>query len=331
MNPTPGDVHVNAPLTNLSIAYIQSNDNFIAARVFPNIPVSKQSDRYYTYERGDFNRDEMQERAPGTESVGSGYNVDNTPTYYCRVYAFHRDVPDQMRANADAALNPDREAMIFVTQKALIKREKVWTNTYFKPGVWAFEKTGVAANPNGTQKLRWDDAASTPIEDVSDAKRAMMEETGFEPNKLTLGRAVYDKLRNHPDIVDRIKYGQTAVGDRSPAKVNRQTLASLFEVDEILVCNAIENTAAEGAAPVHTFIGGKHALLTYAPAEAGLMTPSAGYTFSWTGYLGAGNEGTRIKTFRMENLESDRVEIQAAFASKLVGTDLGYFFATIVG
>jgi hypothetical protein len=41
--------------------------------VFPNIPVQKKSDRYYTYDRGDFNRDEMEERAPGTESEGSGY------------------------------------------------------------------------------------------------------------------------------------------------------------------------------------------------------------------------------------------------------------------
>ena len=64
MQPTPSDVHVNAPLTQISIAFLQNASDFIATRVFPNIPVSKQSDRYYTYERGDFNRDEMAERAP---------------------------------------------------------------------------------------------------------------------------------------------------------------------------------------------------------------------------------------------------------------------------
>ena len=69
MNPTPGDVHVNVPLTNISIAYLQNASNFIASRVFPNIPVQKQSDRYYTYDRGEFNRDEMKERAAGTESA----------------------------------------------------------------------------------------------------------------------------------------------------------------------------------------------------------------------------------------------------------------------
>lgn len=327
MNPTPGDVHVNAPLTNISIAYLQSAANFVADRIFPNIPVSKQSDRYYTYDRGEFNRDEMQERAPGTESEGGGYTVDNTPTYYAPVYAFHRDVPDQLRANADSVLAPDKEATIFVTQKALIKREKLWVGKFFRASLWSHERTGVAGNPANTGEFKqWNDAASTPIEDVRRAKREMMEDTGFEPNKLVLGRAVYDALLDHPDIVDRLNRGQTT----GPALVNKAALAALFEIETIEVMNAIENTAREGQAPSHSFIGGKHALLVYAAPTPGLMTPTAGYTFSWTGFLGAGAQGGRIKSFRMEALESDRVEIQMAFDQKLVGADLGYFFAGAV-
>jgi hypothetical protein len=124
MNPVPGDVHVNTPLTNISIAFLQSAENFVATRVFPNIPVTKQGDRYYTFDRGEFNRDEAEERAPGTESAGGSYTLDNTPTYFANVYAFHKDIPDQVRANADAVLDPDREATEYVTHKALIKREK---------------------------------------------------------------------------------------------------------------------------------------------------------------------------------------------------------------
>ena len=55
--PTPGDVHVNTPLTQISIAYLQQQDQFVAAQVCPVIPVAKQSDRYYVYNRGDFFRD----------------------------------------------------------------------------------------------------------------------------------------------------------------------------------------------------------------------------------------------------------------------------------
>lgn len=328
MQPTPGDVHVNTPLTNISIAYMQSAANFIGTSAFPNIPVQKQSDRYYTYDRGDFNRDEMQERAPGTESAGGGYNVDSTPTYFCRVYAFHKDVHDQVRANADSALAPDREATQFVTQKAMIKREKVWAASYFKTGVWGKDINGVASGASaGTSEIHWSDASSTPIESVRAAKRAVLEKTGYEPNKLILGKPVYDALLDHVDIIDRLKYGQTS---GAPAMANRARLAELFEVDEIMVSKAIENTAAEGASETSAFILGKHALLCYATPTPGLQTPTAGYTFSWTGYMGASSDGVRIKQFRMENLESDRVEIQMAFDCKLVGSDLGYFWNGIV-
>jgi len=127
--PTPGDVHVNTPLSNISVAYMQDANSFISHKVFPNIPVLKQSDRYYVYDRGEFNRDEMAERAPGTESAGGSYKLDNTPTYYCTERAFHKDVPDSVRANSDSVLSPDRDATIFCTTKYLIKREVTWASS----------------------------------------------------------------------------------------------------------------------------------------------------------------------------------------------------------
>jgi hypothetical protein len=327
MQPTPGDVHVNAPLTNISVAFIQSAADFIASRVFPNIPVSKQSDRYYTYNRGDFNRDEMDLRAPGTESAGSGYSLDNTPTYFADRYSVHKDIPDEVRANADAALNPDREATVFVTTKALIKREKLFVAKYFKTSVWGTDITGASSNPGSGQVLQWNDANSDPIKNVRDAKRTIRQSTGFEPNKLVLGRAVYDALVDHPDVIDRVKYGQTA---GAPAKGTLAALAALFEIEEILVMNAIENTAKEGQTATHAFIGGKHAMLCHSASSPGLMTPTAGYTFSWTGLMGNGIEGNRIRQFRLEREGVDRVEIDMCFDQKLVAAELGLFFSGIV-
>lgn len=329
--PTQSDVHVNTPLTNISIAFMQSVNSFIADKVFPNVPVQKQSDRYYTYDRGMFNRLEMRQRAPGTETSGIGYKVDNTPSYYCDVWGVHHDVHDQIRANADSVIAPDRDATNLLSMQALLRKEVSWASSFFTTGIWTTDITGVASSPTGSQRLQWNDANSDPIKDISDGKRVVNESTGFEPNKLTMGRAVYDALKLHPDIVDRIKYGgQAASGSGNPARVNVQSLAALFEVEEILVMNAIRNTANEGQTNAHSYIGGKNALLTYSPGSAGLQVPSAGYTFSWTGYLGASDRGARVSSFRMPHLKSDRVELEMSFQQKLIAADLGYFFATIV-
>ena len=47
-------------------------------------------------------------------------------------------------------------------------------------------------------------------------------------------------------------------------------------------------------------------------------------------YLGAGPSGNRIKRFRMEQIASDRIEGEMAFAAKLVAADLGVFFEDAV-
>ncbi len=341
IRPSRSDVHINKPLTNISIAFLQSSDKFIASRVFPNIPVSSKSDAYFTYDRGEFNRDEMEERAPGTESAGGGYDIGNA-TYYARERAYHKDVADTIRANADTPINLDREATEYVTQKGLIKREVTWNATYFASGqtpgsIWTFVADGDdtptppatfdPTNASNNQLQFWNQAASTPIEDVRLMKRTVLESTGFQPNVMTLGRPVFDILVDHPDIVGRLDRGQTPVG---PAMANKAQLAALFELDEILVMDSIQNTAKEGQTAVHAFIGGKNALLSYRPPTPGIMTPSAGYTFSWSAPFGAGADGMRISRFRMEHLKSDRVEIEMAYDQKLVAADLGAFFNAIV-
>ncbi len=324
-NPTQGDVHVNGPLSSVSIAFMQSADAFVADRAFPRLAVAKQTDSYFTYDRGYFNRAEMEKRAPGAESAGASYAIGQA-SYSCDVWALHRDVADQVRANADSPISLDREATELLTLQGLLRKEKEWAGAHFVTGAWTTELAGVAATPGAGQFLRWDDAASTPIEDVRTGIRTVHESTGFRPNRMVLGRQVYDSLLDHPDIVGRLDRGQTS----GPAMVMKESLAALFEIDEILVMDAIENTAAEGVPNVHAFIGGKNALLLYTPRTPGLMIPSAGYTFTWNGLLGGGALATRISRMRVDLRKSDRIEIEMAFDQKKVAADLGAFFLDAV-
>lgn len=329
-NPTAGDVHVNRPLTQISVAFMQDAGNFVAGKIFPNIPVTAQSDLYYSYDRGEFNRDEMVARADGTESAGGGYTLDSKGNYFATVYSFHKDVSDRQRANADAPLNLDRDATAYVTTKALIKREKIFVQNFFKTGIWNFNRNGVASSPvAGTSVLQWNNASSTPIEDIRSAISDMLQSTGFEANSLVLGYQTWAALQDNPDLVERVKFSG-GVSNNTPAKISTRAVADLLDLNNIFVMKSIENTAQQGQTATNVFIGGKHALLCYAAPSAGIMTPTAGYTFSWTGYLGAGNQGNRIKMFRMEALASDRVEIEIAFDQKVISKDLGYFFNGVV-
>lgn len=324
---TPGDVHVNTPLTNISVAYSQEDQAFVADRVFPIIPVAKQSDVYYTISRAEFNRNEAAIRAPGTPTSGGAYSVDADSSYFCDVYGFHQDIPDQLRGNADSVLSLDAMATEYVTRKIMINKEVNWASTFLTTG-WLVDRAGQDSGPTGNQFLQWDDAASTPIEDIRESKKDILAASGYLPNTLVLGYEVFNKLIDHPDIVDRVKYGQTP---GSPATIDTSDLAAVLKIPNVMVMWGIYNSADEGATESEAFIGGKKALLCYSAPRPGLMTPSAGYTFTWTGYLGAGANGSRIKRYRRpEEYASDRVEIEAAYDQKVISTDLGVYFYTAV-
>jgi len=69
-------------------------------------------------------------------------------------------------------------------------------------------------------------------------------------------------------------------------------------------------------------------LLFYRPPNPGVEVASALYTLTWRQYAGNAN-GTRIKKYRDENKASDMVEIESAFAHKVVAADLGVYIVTI--
>lgn len=312
--PTSSQVHVDAILTNISVAYIQKQTNFIASRVFPIVPVEKKSDVYYTYTKNDWFRDEAQRRAAGTPSAGGGYGL-STASYMCEKWAFHKDVDDDTRNNADAPINVDREATEYVTSRIALKQETEFAASYFGSSIWGTDSTPT--------NLWSDFTASDPIGDIDTGKRTILATTGYEPNKLVLGYDVFIKLKNHPDLIDRVKYTGAKV-------LTAELLASLFEVEEVLVAKAVKATNLEGAAQAYAFVAGKHALLAYAAPTPGLLAPSAGYIMSWKGVSGGLGKTIGTKRIRMEELASDRIEAETAFDMKVVGADLGYFFASVV-
>ena len=312
--PTQNQVHVDAILTNISVAYMQQQQNFIASRVFPIVPVSKQSDKFFTYTKNDWFRDEAQRRADATESAGGGYGL-STDTYQCDVFAFHKDIGDQTRANADAPINVDREAVEFVTSRLMLKMETQFVSSFFTTSVWATDAT--------PSNLWSDYTTSDPLNDVETAKRTILSTTGFEPNTLVLGYDVFKTLKNHPDLVDRIKYTSSQV-------ITEGLMASLFDVPRVMVAKAVKATNNEGGTAAYDFTHGKNALLCYSAPSAGLLQPSAGYVMSWTGVSQGLGQTVGTSRIRMEQFKADRIEAEVSFDMKVIGSDLGYFFSSVV-
>lgn len=324
-DPTIRQGHVDQLLTNLSVAYQQRADRFIADRVFPVVPVAKASDFYFHFPRGAFLRDEVGPRPLGGYPRQVGYKVEKK-TYYAEEEALEAFLDDRERANATPPNDPERSKVQLLVSQHMIHREQRWADAYFKPGVWGTDLTGVAAAPAGGQFLQWNDAASDPVGVIDTHMDAMAQQTGLEGSVLVLGRRVYRRLRNHPDIIDRIKYTQQGrINDAN----GRTALAAMFGVNQVLVPSAIRNTAAEGETDNFSWImSDNDALLVHAAAAPGIDTPSAGYIFSWTGLLGpnAFNTPSAVWRGRDDRAYSDWFHVRMAYDMQVVSPELGIFF-----
>lgn len=321
--PTSSQVHYDRPLTNIVVANLQEVSRFGASKVFPRVPVDKQSDRYYVWDSGDMNRDDAKLRGPGAEAA-RGVKRLSTDRYACDVFAYAESISDQELANADAPLQLESTAMQTIANKLAIRKEKHWASKAFVGGVW-----GVTTTPANL----WSDyALSDPISDIRTRIFNLLKIPGVTAQgiQLVLGPIVFQYLVDHPKFLNRTQYSGS---NTAPALVNEAVIASILGIGGVSVAYASENTTVEVADPTATpptfdFIHGKSALLLYVAPNPGLMVPSAGYQFAWRGLIGDGEVG--VKSYRWEKSATQEMEGEIALDFKIVTKSMGVFFLNAV-
>lgn len=325
--PDISDVHVNGLLTDMSIAHMNAEEHYVADRVFAPVPSDKQSDIYLKYTRGVFFQGsenaaalDALARAPGTNASEAGYTTDLTNTFFCQNFAVAVPIPDELRGNADPVFDLDNEATLLATQINLIRRERGFSADFMNTGVWGTDVVGT------TNFTKWSDyGASDPFTDLENGIDTIEGAVGMRPNKLVMGAIVWRRLKHHPDFIDRIKGGATA---GSPAQLTRQLLASLLEIDEVLIGRASYRSSAEGAALTLARIVDDDALLLYAPPNVGKYTPAAGKTFYWKPLTGGNIQFAR--KIREERPRRDIVEVHSYWDQVATETAAGYFLSDAV-
>ena len=309
---TTSEVHVDQALTNISLAYAQETNTFIADRVFNKVSVDKLSNKYHVFTKSDYLRGVAEMRAPGSPTAGANFTLSQD-TYSCDQFGVHMDVDDLVARNSDEGVNILTSAAQYVTEKLLQKRDQEFAAAAFTTSPWTGSSTGGDITP-GTL---WSASGGTPIKDIQTQQDAVYSKTGRKPNVLVLGRDVYTALRDSEDVLDRVKFSERGI-------VTTDLLASLFDVDEVMIASSIVNSANEGATESFSYIfDPDDALLVYRPQNPGLMTPAGGYMFEF--------ENLRTLRYRMDQNHSELIEAVSTFDFKVTGADLGVFFNECVG
>lgn len=305
MEPTKSDVHQDAILTNVSIKY--ANGDAIADIVMPRVKVAKESDKYYKYTR-DFRIPDTH-RAIGSESKKIGWNV-TTDTYFCEEYALHDDIYDRIRDNVDNPLDLDVDTTENITDALIRDREKRVADILFSSSY-------VTNYTTLTGSDQWNDyAGSDPIGDIETGMQSVREACGRTPNTVVMGRQVMSELRNHPDLLERIKYTQKGV-------VTADLLSSLIEGNpRVVVGDLMYDSSQEGGTESLGYIWGKKVLIAYVEQSPSLRSMSLGYQFY--------SEDRITRQWREDKIRADRVEVGEVSDEKLISADCGYLIVDAV-
>jgi hypothetical protein len=146
------------------------------------------------------------------------------------------------------------------------------------------------------------------------------------PNVLVLGQQTWTGLRQHPKVTAAaFPSGGNALGGGTV--LQREALAALLEIDEVIVGPAWYNTAKPGQTPSLARLWGKHASLIYrAPQVETVNDVTFGFTAQWGDRIA----GTIERDPSVGLRGGTRVRVGESVKEEISASDAAYFFQNAV-
>lgn len=310
--PLISQVKIDLMLTNISIQF--KNPGYIAEDVMPIIPVKLETSKYFTYDKTRFDAPPAL-RAERTQYARVDWSV-TTNTYSCQEYGLELLIDDRERQNAIEPLSLDVDTTEIITDMVLNDREQRVKNVVMTAANYTHSNTtDYTAASNA-----WDQfATSDPIKDVAvTGRETIRSNTGVYPNTLVLGAKAFSTLKQHPIIIDRLKYnppGGTARGSLG-------ALADLFEVDRVLVGLPLTRSSNEGQTDTLSDIWGKNALLAWINPRPAIKQPTLSYMFQ--------SRPRQVYKYRDDFRASDVVRCSEVTAEQMIADQCGYLWTNVI-
>lgn len=309
---TPAQARVIDPILTTAAQGYQ-NAEFVGSALFPAVAVQQRGGKIVSFNKEDF-RLYATGRTPGanTKRVTFGYS---SGSYALEQHALEGVVPFELMEDAARVPGVDLgQAAVRKTQDIIALRlEAAQATLATTAGNYgASNKVTLSGNDQWSDYV---DGHSNPITNIDTAIEAIRSQIGKRPNTVVMGAAVWAKLKNHPKVIDRIKY--TGRDSATP-----ELVASLFGVQRVLVGDALYENAAGTLADVW----GKFVVVAY--TEVGSMAdmgrPTFGYTYQLGGYP------VVEQAYQDRNAKSWVYPVTDEVAPVIAGAAAGYLIAGAV-
>ena len=291
----------NPILSTTANQFVANQSQYVGKILFPTFNTAKKSSDYPVFDRSNMlDMVDKLERAPGS-AYGRSQAKMSDDTYNCKEYGHEAPVDDSIKANYASAFDADVAEVTRVQNIIMFGHEKR-----------CHALATSAAIANSTPATKWNVGTATPIKDVQLALNTIQDNCGLAGNIMVINRDTYQILKEHPTIVDRIKYTY----GRS---VTDELLSNLLGV-RIVVAGALHNSANEGQALTVADLWNDDVIIARVDSSQNLSMPSFGRTFSWN----EGGVGTVVESYRDDTVRGDVHRVFEHTDEKIVGAQCGY-------
>ena len=292
---------VDPVLTNLSVGY--SNADLVGDVLFPFVSVDKEGGKIPKFGKEAFKIYNTERALRARSNRINPEDVDNVTV---SLDEHDLEYPIDYRENDEAAFPLEAHATHVVTEGIRLRHENKVADLVQNVNSFAASNKIVLA---GTSRFT-DKVNSDPIGVIDDGKEAVRGKIGKYPNTAVIGAAAWKALKNHPQLLDRIKYSMKGV-------LTVDLLKEILEVERIVVGRAVYSSDAG----VFGDLWGDNIVLAYVAqarqgAERTPYEPSFGYTLR--------KRGMPQIDKRTEDGKLELVRNTDIFTPFLLGADAGY-------
>ena len=307
--PEPRDMHVNRPLTNFSLQY--KNEEYIWPLLMPVVKVAFRSDKYWVLTKEDAYRTHDDKIGPTAMANEIKWGLSNE-TYAVVDHALSDWVAQTEIDNADSPLAPLAETNYNINVGLDNTQEKRVADVIFASASYGTNTT--------TPSPLWGASSDTPIKDVQDA----IDATFMRANTLVFGQEAWSTYRRLPEILDACKAVKKGGGSFAGGMVSEQEVATLFEVQRVIVGRGRYTTSKKGQTATYARTWGKHMAALHV-GKPGIKSIGFAFTFS----------EMKKKTFTVKDLArgtkgATLVKVAWNSDEKVVAADCGYFLDSVI-
>lgn len=331
LSPLQSEVYVDQLATNILVAAMGPDNTFVHDRIFATVPVQRPSGLYFKYPTDNWFRSSAAITGPSAESPTTEYHIGQD-RYDCEVMRLKTPISEDIAVMYQAPADAKRDSTALLARQMKIAKEIAFNDAFIKSGIWTgFNYKGIVSDFDCSQTVQnggysqgqWQSPSSNPILDLQLAQDTMQAMTAYKGGTLMVSKDVDSALKNHPVLIERIKYTQAAF-------ITEELIARALGVDEYIVLQTVINSAQEGQLKSMGFMQRNCALLVFKQPTPAILAPSAGYTFSYVGDPRVGGLPGVVTSWYEPRIRSTMIEASTGFAFKMVASDFGIYFKNVL-